>query len=70
MTHKDIFKMFKTLFPMYSDRVTEYFPTGKNTIRVRIGELHQDFIFSFYGSKDWRFETVDSFTKTLRKGEK
>jgi hypothetical protein len=61
MAHVDIYKIFKTLFPLYMEKVTEYFPNGKNSIRVRIGELHQDFIFTFINPKEWKFETVDSF---------
>lgn len=65
MAHKDVFEIFKTLFPMYAEKATMWFPNGKNSVRVRIDELRQDFIFTFLGKKEWRFETVDIFTKTL-----
>lgn len=67
MTHKDIFSIFKSLFPTYAEKVTDYFPTGKGCIRVRVGELNQDFIFTYVSNKKWSFETVDNF---LNKGAK
>lgn len=67
MTHANIYKVFQTLFPMYAEKVTDYFPTGKGAIRVRLDGLHQDFIFTYHNGKDWCFETVESF---LRKGAK
>lgn len=62
MAHKDVYKIFKQLFPMYAEKTTEWFPNGKNSIRVRIGgTVHYDFVFTFHTSKEWRFETVDNF---------
>lgn len=72
MTHKDIFEMFKKLIPIYADGITEWFPNGKGGIRVRHGELKQDFIFTYRSNTDWKFETVKSFMNDLskkRKGE-
>ena len=67
MAHKEIYKIFKTIFPMYAEKATEYFPNGKNSIRIRLGEVHQDFVFTFLSKKEWRFETVDIFAKSLIK---
>lgn len=69
MAHRDVWKIFKQIFPMYAEKATEWFPNGKDSIRIRIDEVHTDFIFTFHSNKDWRFETVNSFLKT-NKGEK
>ena len=71
MVHKDIFETFKKLFPIYAEGVTEWFPNGKGSIRVRLGALHQEFIFTIHSNKEWRFETMENFIKNSmkRKGE-
>ena len=67
MVHKDVFNIFKNVFPMYAEKTTEWFPNGKNSVRVRLGELHQDFVFTYHSNKEWRFETADIFAKSLIK---
>ena len=67
MAHKDVFIMFKKLFPLYAEKASEWFPNGKNSVRVRISEVHQDFVFTYYSNKEWRFETADIFAKSLNK---
>ena len=71
MTHTDIWKAFNDVLPTYADEVTDYFSNGKNSIRVRLGAIHREFIFTFNSHKDWSFETVDHFIIALnKKGEK
>ena len=68
MTHNDVFKHFELYFPLYGgDRIDTWFQNGKNSIRVRQTN-GQEFIFTFNGHKDWKFETVDSFIKSTVKG--
>lgn len=68
MTHKEVFEKFKLYFPQFAESVETIFPSGKNSIRIRIGYL-RDYIFTFNGEYAWCFETVDSFIKRT-KGEK
>lgn len=35
MIHNDIYKIFKECLPASAENVVEYFPSGKNSIRVR-----------------------------------
>lgn len=65
MTHKDVWKAFRDIFPAFAIESSEWFPNGKDSIRVRVGNIsvHQDYIFKFSSNKDWRFETVDSFLR-------
>lgn len=67
MSHKDIYVFFEKLLPMFASGVTEWFPNGKGSIRVRLGQIHQDYIFTFNNVTDWKFETLDSFMKTFNK---
>ena len=67
MAHRDVFELFKKLLPTYAEDITEWFPNGKNSVRVRNASLHQDFVFTYEGPQEWRFETVYSFTKTMIK---
>ena len=60
--HKKIYEWFKLYFPMYAEHVEAWFPNGRNTMRVRQTNK-QEFIFTYYGQYDWRFETVDRFLK-------
>ena len=67
MTHTDLFKMFKTFFPLYAEMSKEYFPNGRNSIRVRMDGINKDYIFTFHDKNDWKFETVNSFLKNNKK---
>lgn len=72
MTHKDVWKAFEDVLPTYANEVTEFFPNGKNSIRVRLGASHRDFVFTFNSKDEWSFETIERFIKRIfkQKGEK
>ena len=69
MSHNDIYSIFTKVFPMFADKVSTYFPNGKNSIRVRLNDAEQDFVFTFVNGREWRFETVDVFIKNTLKKE-
>lgn len=63
MSHKEVYKLFELYFPYYAgDKVDAWFPNGKGSIRIR-QKNKQNFIFTFNGERDWKFETLDSFLK-------
>lgn len=64
MSHRDVYEHFKRCFPMYADASEVWFPNGKHSIRVRLLNKY-DFIFTYNGNNDWRFETIDSFIKSM-----
>lgn len=66
MVHREVYFKFKSLFPSIDALVSEYFPNGKNSIRVRT-KNHCDYVFTYNDADDWRFETVDSFIKTMKR---
>lgn len=74
MSHKQLFELFRRMFPDQVKDTIIYFPNGKNSIRLRgFGDypfFGQDFVFSYDGKEDWRLETVDSYLKWAMKGDK
>lgn len=67
MTHTDVYEWFKLYFPQFSKHVIEWFPNGKNSVRVRQSN-GQDFIFTYREKEDWCFETVESHIRKMRGG--
>lgn len=67
MTHVEVYKQFDSMFPEISKHVEEWFPNGKNSVRVRI-KSGSDFVFTYNDWNDWCYETVDSFIRKLRGG--
>jgi hypothetical protein len=65
MTHKKVYGWFKIYFPQFFDQVEEWWPCGKNCIRVRL-ENGRDYVFTYNGGKHWRLETVESFIKSMK----
>lgn len=63
MVHAEIYKKLKDMFPECYKKCTEYFPNGKNSIRVRNAKK-EDMIFTFNGKSNWKLESVDSFLKS------
>lgn len=65
MTHKTVLLKFKLLFPQYAGTMTQWFPNGDNSVRVRFHQHRNDMIFTYNSMKDWKLETVDSFIKSM-----
>lgn len=65
MTHDRIYKIFEEMLPSYRVRATQWFQNGKNSIRVRIEGC--DYIFTYNNPSDWKFETVESFLRGMKK---
>lgn len=68
MTQKEVFEIFKQYFPQMKDQIHDWFPNGKHSVRVRLGN-GQNIIFTFNGDKNWCLETAESFINHL-KGDK
>ena len=68
MIHTQVYGFFQTCLPDQAKEVKEYFPNGKNSIRIRKTN-GQEFIFSLREPKAWKFETIDQFLVDM-KGEK
>lgn len=69
MSHNEIYKKFEKCLPIYAgDKVALWFPNGRNSIRVRLKD-GLEYIFSYEGQQDWKFETVKSFIKNMKGGK-
>lgn len=68
MIHTQIYGQYKECLPDQAKNTKEYFPNGRNSIRVRQNN-GQEFVFTFIGPKSWKFETIDQFLAGM-KGEK
>lgn len=70
MTHDRIFKAFKLYMkPLMDCEFAMWFPNGRNSVRLR-KKNGQEFVFTYHSPKDWKFETIDSYIKTMNKKEK
>lgn len=58
--HDKIYEIFESYLPGIAKDVEMWFPNGKGSIRLR-KKNKEEFIFTYKNSKDWSFETVDSF---------
>lgn len=65
MLHDDVYKQFTGYFLPLSHWVKEWFPNGKNSVRIRMKD-GKDYVFTYDGKDDWCFETADCFIKRLR----
>lgn len=60
MTHPEVLKRFKELFPQYFEDSTMWFPNGKNSIRIRMSYCG-DLVFSIDNKGKWIFETISHY---------
>lgn len=67
MIHDEVYGLYKECLPDRAADTKEYFPNGKNGIRVRQNN-GQDFVFTFIEPGSWKFETIDEFIAGM-KGE-
>lgn len=68
MIHSEVYGRYKECLPDRAAQSKEYFPNGRNSIRVRQNN-EQEFVFTFIEPDSWKFETIDEFL-TGMKGEK
>lgn len=67
MKHEDVYKQFIKQFPEIAKFVADWFPNGKNSIRVRI-DGGSDFVFTYNNWTDWCYETLDSYIRKMKGG--
>lgn len=67
MKHEEVYKQFRKLFPEIAAHVGDWFPNGRNSVRIRIRQ-GTDFIFNYRDNYTWNLETVDSYINRIKKG--
>lgn len=67
MKHVEVYENFERMFPERAIFVEDWFPNGKNSVRVRI-KNGSDFIFTYNSWVDWCFETVESYIRKMKGG--
>lgn len=67
MKHVEVYEKLKEMFPMYARYSEDWFPNGKDSIRVRI-KSGSDFIFTYHDWHDWCLETVESYIRKMKGG--
>ena len=65
MTHLEIFRNFKNVYPIDNDAIDCWFPNGKNSIRIR-SKVYGDFIFTYQSKKVWKIESVESYLDSIK----
>lgn len=68
MTHTAILKIFNRLLPQYYAQMVEWFPNGRDCIRVRL-DNKREYVFTYNYDKDWSFETVICYMNRIRMKE-
>ena len=62
MNHKEVYKKFEVLLPLYCCGSLKWYADGKNAIRIVVMK-GLEFIFTFHNNSCWSFETIKSHEK-------
>lgn len=65
MTHTEIIKKFIEVYPICTDEIKCWFPSGKNCIRIRTF-AYGEIMFTYKSKKEWRIESVDSYLNSIK----
>jgi antitoxin component YwqK of YwqJK toxin-antitoxin module len=69
MWHKDVLVRFKDISHISDEDIKEWFPNGKNSIRVVLKNDYQ-LVFIYNSAKDWCLETRVSYENRLSEKSK
>lgn len=64
MTHNKVFEDFKERLPICINKITEWFPNGKDSIRVRFNN-GKDYIYTI-DEHGFNFESKEHFIERLK----
>ena len=65
MAHNNVFTVFKDKFGEISSRVTAWFPSGKDCVRIRFADRNE-LMFTYHSEKDWCLESVNSYISKMK----
>lgn len=69
MFHKEVLKRFKDISHIEDQCIKEWFPNGKNSIRVVLKNDYQ-LVLTYNSARDWRLETRVSYEDGLEERAK
>jgi hypothetical protein len=64
MAPKEVLKKAKDILHIEDDAIECWFPTGKNTVRVR-SSTYGEFVFTYKNKKTWKMESTESYLNSL-----
>ena len=64
MTHVKLAKKFEALCHADIDAIVEWFPNGRDSIRVKFDD-GVELVFTYYNDTNWRIEPIDTFLKQV-----
>lgn len=64
MINSEVFKKFKEVTVTDDEEIDCWFPNGKNCVRVRFKDK-SEVVFTYWGKRKWRVETVDSYLDSI-----
>lgn len=64
MIHTIIIEIFKQNFPQYKDNITEWYPNGKNSIRVKLKDK-TEIVYTHNSDRNWSLESKKHFINKL-----
>lgn len=64
MFHKEVLVRFKKICGVEDENIKEWFPNGKNSVRVELKNGFQ-YVLTFNSVKDWCLETRVSYENRL-----
>lgn len=62
--HEDLFEEYRQLLKVDESLIEEWFPCGKDSIRVRFKD-GKEVIWTITGPENWMIESVEHFCKRL-----
>jgi hypothetical protein len=64
MSHANLFEEYRQLFKIDESLIEEWFPCGKDSIRVRFTD-GKEVIWTLKGPENWSIESVEHFCKRV-----
>lgn len=60
----ELLKRFQELFPMWKDDIVKWTPNKDGTVKIELSGK-RFLIFSYWGDRSWRLETVRSYQREV-----
>ena len=66
MNHVETIKVYQDMFGVALEIISEWFPNGKNSVRIRFKDRRcVEIVFTYRNNENWRLETVKQYLDHL-----